>query len=309
MRMVDHLTTAAQSNALADHRVIVVPRSGALPACKADVIVSHLTINWRSLPRLIAFRARHAQTPLLHVEHSYTEAFTAQNVQARARFFTLLRTAYALFDRIVAVSRAQHDWMLRRGLCLGSALRQISPAVDLAPFLAQPHCQRSRRVVAGIGRLHRQKGFDVLVSAFRMVPDANAQLHIIGDGPERNALCSMAKGDHRIRFFGHCATPAESYMSVDIVAMPSRWEAFGLVALEARASGRALLCADVDGLHESGRGARFVNGHDPKVWAEALTQTLAAREETDYPDLTSDAFLDGWDNALTELVGQYRHAA
>lgn len=298
MRMIAHLTSTPDHDSQARHEVHLVTPGSALPQCHADIVVSHLTINWRILPRLIAFRARHAGRPLVHVEHSYTEAFTALNVPARGRFFTLLRTCYALFERVVAVSEVQGRWLLSRGLVSPAALRIIPPAVDLKVFRALPVPRRPARVIGGIGRLHRQKGFDVLIAAFRALPCADLALHIHGQGPEEAALKALASGDPRIRFFGHASRPETALAAVDVVAMPSRWEAYGLVAQEARAAGRVLVCADVDGLRDSGAGGRFVKGHAPHLWTKALGAALQSAPAK--PPLAPDH--DTWDGVFAELA-------
>ena len=103
---------------------MVVPRGRfSAPALDDDIIVSHLSVSWRNLPQLVALRARYADRTLIHVEHSYTAAFTGLKVRHRTRFFALLRTAYSLFDRLVAVSEAQGRWLAERGLVRREAER------------------------------------------------------------------------------------------------------------------------------------------------------------------------------------------
>ncbi|ETA51876.1 glycosyltransferase [Ponticoccus alexandrii] len=302
MRVIDHLTTSPKLADQADHIVRIVSPTGALPAVQADVVVSHLSLSWQRLPHLIAFRARHAQLPLIHVEHSYTEAFTAQNVSARARFFTMLRLSFSLFDRVVAVSEAQGRWLQKRGLVGPSSLQVIPSAIDLSAFRAIPRQSGPVRVIGAIGRLHRQKGFDILIDAFRMLPDRDIALHIHGTGPEAAALAAGAAGDPRILFHGHTVSPVAAYSKVDLVAMPSRWEAFGLVALEARAAGRRLVCADVDGLRESGKGARFVRGASVRDWASTLAMCLTeAATSVASPD-AHDSFSDSWLRMLDDVL-------
>ena len=154
----------------------------------------------------------------------------------RARFFTLLRSAYALFDTVVAVSAPQADWIARQGLVGAGALRVIPPVADLSRFRALAAPQGRARVIGAIGRLHTQKGFDLLIEAFRDLPGQDIALHIHGTGLQEATLRALAAGDSRIHFFGHGDAPDRIMQAVDIVAMPSRWEAFGLVVLEARAA-------------------------------------------------------------------------
>ncbi|WP_138466176.1 glycosyltransferase [Poseidonocella sp. HB161398] len=306
-RYLDFIAADPAMSRLARHEIRHVSRSrpAATDLSGADVIVSHLAISWRGLPGLIALRARTADRRLIHVEHSYSAGFTAHNVRSRRRFRTLLKTAYALFDQVVAVSGTQGRWLERRGLVAPEALTVIPPCVDLAPFRALPRPEGPLRVLAAIGRFDRQKGFDLLLRAFREVPGPELRLHLIGDGPERARLEEIAAGDPRIVFKGFAEDVATALAGADAVAMPSRWEPYGLVALEAMAAGRPLLAAPVDGLCDhAAAGAIAVAEQTPAAWREAI---LALAEGRSAPvPLGRAAFAEaataaGWRLLLAEV--------
>lgn len=317
MRVLDLLRTDARLAASATHRVQTVSRGRlSAPAVEgADIIVSHLSVSWRSLPMLIGLRARYAHLPLLHVEHSYTEAFTALNVKRTRRFRTLLRTAYSLFDRIVAVSAAQAAWLKDCALADPENVVTIASAVEVAPFLAVPPVPARRpgqpHVIGAIGRLDPQKGFDRLIPAFRDTANPDLRLRIIGDGPERAALEALAEGDSRIEFAGFVEDPVAAMTGLDAVAMPSRWEAYGLVALEARAAGRPVLVAPVDGLADhAAAGAVEVTGNTRSDWTDALdrvtrvtlpTMTRTAAARADAAGATA-RFAASWAALIAEVM-------
>lgn len=307
MRVLDHIYASPLMAQAGRHEIRAVPRNKGIPAVQADMIVSHLSVSWRRLPALVSLRARHAHLPLVHVEHSYTEGFTALNVPFKMRFFTLLRNAYALFDTVVAVSHAQGDWLTARRLVQPQALRVIPSAVDLSSFRALPAPRPEGCTIGAIGRLDRQKGFDVLIRAVREIRDPALRLEIFGTGAEEMSLRALAEGDSRITFHGHARSPEAAMRAVDLVAMPSRWEAFGLVALEARAAGRKLVVADVDGLRDSaGPDARFVPGHGIASWSNALSLALrSGAEATDKSRATGAAteFAAAWNNLIAERLG------
>lgn len=307
-RVLDQIRSSLDMARDARHEVITVQRNKGLPNLRADVIVSHLSISWRSLPALISFRARHASTPLIHVEHSYTHAFTALNVPMKLRFFALLRTAYALFDKVVAVSQPQAAWLERRGLVRPDMLHVITPVVDLRGFRALPAPAGPLRRIGAIGRLHSQKGFDILIDAFRLLEDPQASLHIHGTGAQEEALKARAAGDTRIVFHGHSDDPEAVMAGLDVIAIPSRWEAFGLVALEARAAGRSILTSGVDGLSESaGRTARVVADPCADSWAAALQHHLSRAPLTTDPTRAATAeadFTAAWAALIAELAPQ-----
>jgi glycosyltransferase involved in cell wall biosynthesis len=70
--------------------------------------------------------------------------------------------------------------------------------------------------------------------------------------------------------------PAELLGRAHIVALPSRWEAFGLVAVEAMAASRAVLASRVDGLPEVvGEAGLLLPPDDVRAWRQALAGLAA----------------------------------
>ncbi|MEP1613472.1 MAG: glycosyltransferase [Roseobacter sp.] len=274
MRVLEHITTSPEMALTAAHMLRVVDRRDLfLGSVDADVIVSHLSISWRRLPMFLTLRASNPKIPMVHVEHSYTENFVAINVLHRKRFASLLRTSYALFDRVVAVSHAQGGWLKKRRYVSEAALHVIQSCTDMSSFrnLAPP--QADRKIIGAIGRLDRQKGFDTLITAFRQCPDRDIALHIYGEGSEEKTLRLLADEDPRIHFKGFVQDPMTAMSSVDVVAMPSRWEAYGLVAIEALCAGRKLLVNDLDGMVDHiPLGAQVVEANSVTAWRTAINR-------------------------------------
>lgn len=303
MRVVDFLVTSGRLAAGAQHITQQITR-GSLRAerLKADIIVSHLTLNWRGLPGLIALRAANVHTPMIHVEHSYTEGFVAQNVARPARFEAMLRIGYAMFNGIVAVSIAQAAWISARKLCNPAKVTVIASCVDLSDFRALPRRTGPLRVLGAIGRLERQKGFDTLITAFRALPEPDVALHFYGQGAEEDTLRALAAGDSRIHFKGFCDTPTAAYTGVDAVIMPSRWEAYGLVAIEALSARRPVLCAATDGLTDHGaNGAHIANLRTVSEITTALTKLLSKpAQDVAASEALEDVFLCAWEALVAD---------
>ncbi len=315
MRVVDFIQTSPQMAALGTHRVMHVKRGKVSgKAFDADIIVSHLAISWRSLPALLAMRAANASKPILHIEHSYTESFVALNVANKRRFSALLKVAFSIFDRVIAVSEAQAGWIRSRQFCAPQKVATIQSCVDHAAFRDLPAPAGPVRIFGAIGRLDVQKGFDTLIFAFRECEDPALRLHIYGAGDQEHHLRALAGSDERIVFKGFVADPMSAMAQVDAVVMPSRWEAYGLVAIEALSAGRHLICADVDGLvdHVSGGATLFQRGSisDLKARMMALAgdghhgQAASAYRQG---SVLEDRFVAGWAQNL-ELSG-YKAAA
>ena len=108
-----------------------------------------------------------------------------------------------------------------------------------------------------LGRLHRRKGADLLLSAFaQMGLDKTCSLVVAGAGDEAVALKVQADGlglADQCRFVGWVEGDTKAYLLQNalLTVIPSRLEeAFGLVALESYAAGRPVLASSVAGLRE-----------------------------------------------------------
>jgi len=111
------------------------------------------------------------------------------------------------------------------------------------------------RVVALVGRVEDQKGVDNLVAVapgvLEQIPDAH--FVIVGDGSLTAGLRSMADElgvAHRVHFVGWRSDIPEIMRSIDVLAIPSRWEAFGIVNLEAMAASKPVVGFAVEGIPE-----------------------------------------------------------
>ncbi|MDO4911696.1 MAG: D-inositol-3-phosphate glycosyltransferase [Corynebacterium sp.] len=150
------------------------------------------------------------------------------------------------------------------------------------------------RVIAFVGRLQKFKGPDVLLAAMKelreRVDAPNTRLIMCGGPSGRGAtdatyrkLAKKLGVDSVVRFMDP-RPPQELvsiYRAADVVAVPSYNESFGLVAMEAQASGTPVVAARVGGLPtavKDGETGILVDGHDPADWAEVLTEILSDDE-------------------------------
>ena len=128
-----------------------------------------------------------------------------------------------------------------------------------------------------IGRLDRhQKGIDTLLQAWaRMSPSTRPPLVIAGDGRERDALQALATTlglDHTVRFAGRVGGEPKRALFRDarIVCLPSRYETYGIAAIEALAAERALVATDIPEFREvASEGGVLVPPDDPEALGNA----------------------------------------
>ncbi len=141
-----------------------------------------------------------------------------------------------------------------------------------------------RPVIGAVSRLGLEKGVDTLIECFGRFIESRprVRLLLVGDGPERPRLQEQAK---RLGVSGSIIWAGRQPWSraialmgtMDIVAVPSRFEGFGLTAAEAMACGKPVVASDVHGLRElldDGRAGLLVTPGRPESLAEACLALL-----------------------------------
>jgi glycogen synthase len=192
-------------------------------------------------------------------------------------------------DRLITCSAFMRD-EVRRVFGLPDAVVETIPnQVDLAEFgPAGSTAKRDRPTLLFAGRLEHEKGVQTLLRALPYVARRLpwVRLRIVGRGTYAEELRGLAAGLGvlgRARFDGwvDAARLRELYTSSDAVVVPSVYEPFGLVALEAMACGVPVVVADTGGLRElvedEVTGLRFPPG-EPLALANTLIRVLTDRD-------------------------------
>ncbi len=192
-------------------------------------------------------------------------------------------------DRVVAISSAVESF-LRSTLDLPdgkvAVIRygldpDLPPTAAGASFRARIGVDPGAPLAVAVARLTAQKGLDALVDAAAIlrsrIPDLRVAL--VGRGEDEASLRARVRSrglGETVLFADFLADPAPAYAAADVVVLPSRWEGFGLAALEAMAAGRPVVASAVGGLPEVlGETGRLVPPGDAKALAEALAETLS----------------------------------
>lgn len=257
------------------------PAARIAPRLDADVIITHFPPSWRRLALLASLRARNPRARLIHVEHSYTRAWETLKVARPARFRLMLRLAFRLVDHVVCVSRAQADWLQSVTGLPASRISVIHPYTENPGLAAVPLPLPGARLrIGAYGRFCEQKGFEDLITAMQAGALPGCDLVIGGFGPLEAEYRRLAAGNPHIRFAGKISDVAGFLAGCDVVALPSRWEAYGQVANEAREAGRPILVSAVDGLPEQVGQAGLVVDFTDHAAVRAAIATLTPERIT-----------------------------
>lgn len=171
-------------------------------------------------------------------------------------------------------------------------IRVIPPGVDLSAWNDSSSLSRPAglpdQYLLYAGRIAPNKGLHQLIEALALLPPSErVPLVMLGqDWGERHALEALARArgvEGSILWLGHVAEEREFraiYRGATVFVLPSEWEAFGLVLLEAMAAGLPIVATSVGGVPEvlaNGAAGRLVPYGDPHALARTLGELLRDR--------------------------------
>jgi len=253
-------------------RIVVVPttvRADAAPALRQAVE--------RLAPDLVQVNLVDPTSMVSALEAATAAGPTVATLHMRgdvpAQDLARVRSAYARLRHVVAVSR--EFAALARDVLAVEHLTHVLNGVDPVAPVRPPGGPVP--VVAALGRLTAQKGFDVLLDAVRRLVADGVRLEVLlgGEGRERAALERAAAG-LPVRFTGFQAEPRRLFGQADVFVLPSRVEALPLVLVEAVSAGLPAVATDVGDVREALDGVvELVPPEDAGELAAALRRLLA----------------------------------
>lgn len=229
---------------------------------------------------------RRSGAALIYTVHSLVDLEMA-NWSGAAFWSGVQRCLLAASDHILFLSAAEHAAGLER-------LPEIAGRSSILP-MGVPEPPPARPVDDGgpvvfAGRFARSKGIDLLVEIVPRVLLRWEACFVLagghGDARESRRVQALSRG-----FGARCSAPGwlgrealeELFAQSGLVVVPSRYEPFGRVALEAMRVGAPVLAAAVGGLIEvvaDGSGGRLIGSRDPDHWSERIVAMVADGEHT-----------------------------
>lgn len=295
---------------------------------------------WLPMRGLAAFLAR-SGADVLHA-HSYrfstVETAAAASRDARIPLVVTAHGFYPPENALVALARWRYDRGRGRG-ALAQAARCIAVTghevahygalgvppsrVEVVPngidaSALEPGDGKRFREQHGLGdgplvvflaRLAHDKGLLDLVRAARGGLGATVAVC----GRDAGALArARREAPANVRFLGPVEDPRDAYAAADIFCLPSHYEAFGLVLLEAMAQGKPVVATTAGGMPEVvGDAGRLVAPHQPDALRDALRAMMTDPAERarrgQVGKLRAGASL--WPRIVDQLEGTYERAA
>jgi glycosyltransferase involved in cell wall biosynthesis len=202
---------------------------------------------------------------------------------AAARFYRIPRQRLTTCNNFLDRHRAE---AIERAVAELQIERAEKPLAPVASFDAS---DRPLRIVV-VGRLHHDKGVDVLMRAVALLVHRwNVRVHVrlVGDGPERENLQRLAKSvdvDSKIDFVGNLANPAPELVRADLFCLPSRSEGMPNSLIEALIAGTPAIATDCRfgpaEITDKGRWAALVPPGDSEALARAISDFARSPESS-----------------------------
>jgi glycosyltransferase involved in cell wall biosynthesis len=246
---------------------------------KGDILLGFLPRSWRPVP-------------LVATVHGYTDVDWTSRMALYSR---LDRLALKRFDRVVLVHEAMSQTaglnrlkaplvrVVENGIPI-SRQEEVSKAA-LDPAIVR-FCHNRPLIVGAIGRLSKEKGFDILLRAASEVlrQTGAGGFVIFGDGPERSSLEQLSR---ELGLAEHVLLPgyrgeARKYLGLfHVFVLPSRTEGLPITLLEAMSASVPIIATKVGGVPrvlDDGLGGVLVEPNDASGLAEAIMTLLENHE-------------------------------
>lgn len=213
--------------------------------------------------------------------------FTEHNTHNRRREIAIMRPIerliYAQYHRIACISLGAYSslsrWLARPHL--DEKLQVIVNGSRLLTFFQRVRAPQSRCSIIAVGTLCRQKGFDVALKALALLNNPQISLTILGEGPDKQSLIDLAVQlgiSENVELPGFVDDIEPFLHRADLAIMPSRWEGFGLVAVESLSTGLPIVASNVDGLNEvlaDCKAAYLVQSENPEDLARGISMAFS----------------------------------
>lgn len=288
---------------------------GVLAQAEADDVEYQVLHSHYWLSGEVARRLRHRwDVPIVHMAHTLGKmknlvAETRPEDRETERRVAVETEIAGFADALIASTPAEENQLAELYDADRSKIHVISPGVDIDRFHPIPaaHAKEhiavcaDRAMILFVGRIEPLKGIDNLLRAIARVVDRLPELRgstesreglcvpIIGGGADRVhedeemvRLQSLRRSlgiDDVVTFLGskNQDTLQYYYSAAEMVVMPSDYESFGMVALEAMACGTPVIASDVGGLAflvKDGRTGYRVPAGDVEALADRITHLL-----------------------------------
>lgn len=276
-----------------------------------DIVHAHLfpTNYWTSFVSKTIFKNK----PIfITTEHS-----THNKRRDKWYFRSIEKYIYNNYDKIISISQETQDnlitW-LKINNDINNKFTVIENGIDLKKFTkAIPYKKKEINKIFNedtillcmVGRFNEQKDQSTIIKTIKELPN-NIHLLLIGEGELKKYnenLADVLGVSDRVHFLGFRNDIDRILKSVDIVILSSKWEGFGLAAVEGMAAGKPVIVTKVPGLSRivNGAGLTFEVGNIKELKEKIL---ILLNEEV-YKEISDKCLLRSKKYSIEKMVEKY----
>ncbi|MDK2906304.1 MAG: hypothetical protein PWQ66_265 [Petrotoga sp.] len=275
-----------------------------------DVVHVHLfpSFYWASFASKLIFKNK--------PKFVFTEHSTHNQRREKGYLRIIEKFVYSSYDKIISISQQAEDnlveWLKPKN---NGRFIIIENGIDLKKFKeAKPYLKleintkfdEDTKLICMVGRFSEAKDQPTLIKAMNHI-SSNVHLLLIGEGPlkvKNEELVKQVNLEERVHFLGFRDDVPRILKTVDIVVLSSKWEGFGLAAVEGMAAGKPVVASDVPGLREivTGFGLIFEVGNSEEL-ANKINKLI--NDPIKYNEIAKKCKLRANSYSIEKMVDEY----
>jgi glycosyltransferase involved in cell wall biosynthesis len=212
-----------------------------------DIVHVHGTFAGLFLRTL--FFARRQRPAVIYCSHGWS--FLMDTKPWKRKLFAWVEKVMSLrTDYIINISNYEYEMSMSYGIPSNKSVVVYNGVSDAAPSSLEPFAVDKKKInLLFVGRFDRQKGFDLLLEVFKEHRFTDVNLYLVGDTvlkqreyeyPDNAVMVGWVDNSEIDRYMKAC----------DAIVVPSRWEGFGIVAIEALRNKKPVIASNRGALPE-----------------------------------------------------------
>lgn len=212
-----------------------------------DIIHVHST--WAGLFVRLPYLFRKRKAKIIYQSHGWS--FLMDTSKYKKNIYAFVEKILSIpTDKIINISNYEQNQAIKYGLNKNKMVMIYNGVEDkVNKSNLKLNWDKNKINLLFVGRLDRQKGLDLFLDVYNKMELDNIHLYVIGTGVLDN---SLPKNTETVTYLGWIDNKDIDayYQACDAVIMPSRWEGFGLVAIEAMKNSKAVIVSNRGALPE-----------------------------------------------------------
>lgn len=214
---------------------------------KPDII--HVHSSWAGLFVRLPYLFKRKQSKIIYTAHGWSFIMDTSNLKKNIYAFTE-RILSMVTDKIINISKYEENMAIKFGLSKNKMVMIYNGVKDKKINITDNNLRKENKInLLFVGRLDKTKGIDILLDVYNHDKFKNLHLYIIGNSVLDNI---QIENSTRITYLGWINNDKidKYYQMCDVVIMPSRWDGFGLVAIEAMRNSKPVIASNRGALPE-----------------------------------------------------------